>query len=144
MGKQTPSSVNHISLGLLESHHHVRSYFEATGQAGRTIKWSELATIAEGNGLRIIYHQEGSLQWQSRPLGGDSGNPTVRVRNAGMDWNSPCSRLLTANICADCTKITGLQVPSDSCIKQSGGYFCLDELACKDRLAAPLPKRRRI
>ena len=47
-------------------------------------------------------------------------------------------------ICADCTKITGLQVPSDSCIKLPGGYFCLDELACKERLAAPLPKRRRI
>ena len=96
MGK-TPSSVDNISLGLLESHHHVRSYFEANGQAGRTIKWSELTTFADEKGLRIILHKEGSLHWQSRPLGGDSGTLTASVRNAGASWISPSSRLLSVS-----------------------------------------------
>ena len=43
-------------------------------------------TVAErARAPNCIHHQEGSLQWQSGPLGGDSGTPTARSAGAGLN-----------------------------------------------------------
>ena len=78
-----------ISLWLLESEHHVRSYFEATGQAGRTMCYSELVQFAQVEGLCIVDHDQ-TAEWSLRPLGGDgprvdSTTPAVLMDVSGGD-----------------------------------------------------------
>ena len=86
----TRSTIKDISLCLLESPNHVRSYFEATGQQGRTtLGFDELCTFAEAEGLQLIHHREGSRYWQSRPLGGDSVTPTAKSAEADLKTPSP-------------------------------------------------------
>ena len=46
-------------------------------------------------------------------------------------------------ICADCTTITGNKVDETACIQQPGGHYCIDEVACRARMVAPLPRRAR-
>ena len=80
---------NRISLWLLESEHHVRSYFEATGQVGRTVGLHELVEFAQKEQLNITHHDDG-LNWLLRPLGGDdTGTPTVKI----SALSTPTSRL---------------------------------------------------
>ena len=83
------STFDSISVGLLESRNHVRSYFEATGQPGRLLDFDELCIFAEAKGLQLILHCEGSRCWTSRPLGSDSGTPTARSAGTGLKTPGP-------------------------------------------------------
>jgi hypothetical protein len=94
----TKSTFDDISLCFLESPTHVRSYFEATGQPGRTLSLGELCAFAEAEGLQLIHHREGSRYWQSRPVGGDSATPTAKRRRpqqGSATWMGMCQQNMT-------------------------------------------------
>jgi hypothetical protein len=78
-----------ISVGLLETHHHIRSYWEATDQPGRLLSFRDLQAFADEIGLQIIHHREGSLLWTHRSLGGDQSTPTVPARKDGLKRLAP-------------------------------------------------------
>lgn len=85
------STMDSISVGLLESPNHVRSYFEATGRPGRTLDFDELCAFAEEKGLQLIHHCAGSPCWQLRPLG------TLEDRLLRLPLlNTPACRLTAA------------------------------------------------
>ena len=84
-----------ISVGLLETHHHTRSYWEATDQPGRLLSFRALQIFADEIGLQIIHHREGSLLWTHRSLGGDQRTPTVPARKDGL--KTPGSSMLTSS-----------------------------------------------
>ena len=84
-----------ISVGLLETHHHIRSYWEATDQPGRLLSFRDLQAFADELDLQIIHHREGSLLWTHRPLGGDQSTPTVPARKDGL--KTPGSSMLTSS-----------------------------------------------
>ena len=70
MGLNT-ATAERIVLGVLESHHHVRSYQEATGQHGRIMNWRELQQFAERRSLALVHLPEYGAEWPARSLGGE-------------------------------------------------------------------------
>ena len=72
MGLNT-ATAERIVLGVLESHHHVRSYQEATGQPGRIRNWRELQQFAERRSLALVPLPEYGAEWPARSLGGEPG-----------------------------------------------------------------------
>jgi hypothetical protein len=85
----TRSTMGDISLCLLESPNHARSYFEAAGWPGRTLNFDELCEFAEAEGLQLIHHREGSRYWKSRPVGGDSTTPVAKDAKANLVTPGP-------------------------------------------------------
>ena len=54
----------------------MRSFWEATGQSGRSLDFDKLCAFADEKGLQLIIHLEGSRHWQVRSLGSDLGTPS--------------------------------------------------------------------
>ena len=71
-----PRTCDNISLGWLESHHHVRSYFEALNEPGRMLRYSELLSFAGEQGFTIVHFPECCADWQLRELGVLTHEPT--------------------------------------------------------------------
>ena len=69
------ATAERISLGVLESYHHVRSFLEATGRPGSLMNWGELCRFADRKSLEIIHFPEYCAGWPSRPLVGELREP---------------------------------------------------------------------
>ena len=71
------ATAERISLGVLESYHHVRSHQEATGRPGCVMNWRELCRFADHKSLEIIHFPEYGTEWPSRSLGGETSGSDI-------------------------------------------------------------------